>query len=107
MKRRHHNLLKNALSIGALVISLGALQSPLWRPVVAPRCVTAKAGKTVTFEYEYNIEKATILHSRTAGVLASGPRQLMIHGREPGHTCLIIRYKGGESKLFDVVVLPG
>jgi hypothetical protein len=107
MQTRHHNFLKNALAITALLISLAALQSPLWRPDTAPRCVTAKAGGTVTFDYQSDIEKATILHRRTASLAVTGPRQLVIHGNAPGRTCLIIHYKGGESRLYEVVILPG
>ena len=106
MEIRHSKTLKNALGVTVLLLALAALQSPLWRPAVAPRCVTAKAGGTVFFEYEYDIEKATILHGRTASVAATGPRELKIHGNAPGHTCLIIHYKGGESRLYEVVLLP-
>jgi hypothetical protein len=102
-----NSCLKNALSITALLISLAALQCPLWFPAGALRCVTARAGDNVFFDYEDDIRKATIMQSGTATVLATGPRQLMIHGNAPGRTCLIINYKDGQSRLFEVVVLPG
>jgi hypothetical protein len=107
METRRHNCLKNALSVTALLISLAALQSPLWRPASEPYCVTAKAGGTVTFDYNCDIEKATILHRRTATLSVTGPRQVKIHGVAPGRTALIIRYGGGESRLYKVVILPG
>ena len=107
MDTRRHILLKNALSITALILSMAALQSPLWRPRVAPRSVTAKAGGTATVACEGEIEKAMIFHKRTATLTAPGPGQLMIHGHAPGKTSLLIRYKDGDSAIYEVVVIPG
>jgi Flp pilus assembly secretin CpaC len=102
-----HSFLKNALSITALVISLAALQCPLWLPALATHRITAKTGGTAVFDYEHDIEKATILRSTIANISAAGPHQLMIHGNKPGRTTLIINYKDGKSRLYEVVVLPG
>jgi hypothetical protein len=107
METRRNIALKNALSTTALLISLAALQCPLWLPAMATHSVTAKAGGTVVFDYDGDIARATILQGRTANVEATGPRQLMIHGNMPGRTCLIIKNKDGQSRLYEVVVLPG
>jgi hypothetical protein len=107
MKSNRSRYLKNALSITALLLSLAALQCPLWLPAVATRTVTAKAGATVFFEYEGRLAKASILQSRTASLSAAGPYKLAIHAHTPGRTCMIIHYKDGRSRLYEVVVLPG
>jgi hypothetical protein len=101
------NIVKNALSVIALLLSLAAVQSPLWRPAVPPRCVTAKAGGTVLVDYGRAIDRASILQKRTATLTAAGPHRLMIHAHAPGRTCLIINYKDGQSRLYEVVVIPG
>ena len=90
-----------------MVLSLAVLQSPLWLPAMRPLCVTAKTGGTVLFNYGRDIDTATILEKRIASLTDAGLHQLMIHAHAPGRTCLIINYKGGESRLYEVVVLPG
>ncbi len=107
MQPRVKHYLINALSVTALVLSLAAVQSPLWRPVLGTPCFTAKTGGIVFFDYGREIEKATILQSHTASLSAVGPHQLAIHAHAPGHTRMLIKYKDGERKLYDVVVLPG
>jgi len=107
MEHSRRNHLKNALSVIALVLSLAALQSPLWRPAGVSRCLTAKAGGTVLLDYGHDIERASILQKRTASLTAAGPHRLMIHAHAPGRTSLIINYRDGQSRLYEVVVLPG
>lgn len=106
MDSRKHKYLKNVLGIFAFLLSFAALQSPLWRPVIADPPVTAKVGGTVVFQYGRDMEKAVILRSSTATLTAGGRHQLVIHGRHPGHTHLLIKYKDGERKLYDIVVVP-
>lgn len=106
MRTRLHNGLKNTLSIIALLLSLAALQSPLWRPKIAGPAVTMQPGGTAVFAYSGEIEKATILHSGTATLSAGGPRQIVIHAHQPGRTHLLIHYKNGQSKLYEVIVRP-
>jgi hypothetical protein len=107
MQSRGTRYLKNSLSILALLLSLAALQSPLWLPVIAPRCLTATVGLTVILPYQGEIEKATIFQKRMATLYQGGPGQLMIHGNVPGKTNLLIRYKHGDTKLYEIVILPG
>jgi hypothetical protein len=99
--------LKNFLGVSALLLSLAVLQSPLWRPKETPRCVTAKAGGTVVFPYQGELENAMVFRKRTATLSAAGPGKIAIHAHAPGRTSLLIRLKGGESKVYELVVLPG
>jgi hypothetical protein len=103
---RRHTYLKNFLSITALILSWAALQSPLWRPADAPLSVTAKTGGSVILAYDGELENAMIFHKSTATLSAGGPGHLVIHGHAAGKTSLLIRCKHGESKLYQVVVLP-
>jgi hypothetical protein len=107
MTTQRSTFLKNFLSITALLLSLAALQSPLWRPNPAPLYVTAKAGATVIFPYKGQIEKAVIFRKKNATLSAGSPGQLMIHAHNPGKTSMLIRYKDGVSRLFELIVLPG
>lgn len=106
MKKALNRYLKNTLSAAALVLSLAALQSPLWPPAVPVLSVTAKAGSTVLLDYGSEMRKAIILQNRTASLSSAGPHQLAIHAHAPGRTALIVTYKNGESRMYDVVVVP-
>ncbi len=107
MATRRSTYLKNFFSITAVLLSLAVLQSPLWRPAGAPRCVTTTEGGTVILEYEGQLDSATIFRKETATVSVPAPGRLAIHAHEPGKTSLLMRFKDGESRLYDVVVLPG
>jgi hypothetical protein len=97
----------NLLSITALVLSFGALQSPLWRPAVTTPCVTATVGGTAVLAFDGQIDRASIFQKKTATLSSDGPGRLIIHGRTTGTTNLLLRYKDGDSKLYEIVVLPG
>ena len=107
MTEKGSTYLKKVLSIAALLLSLAALQSPLWRPEAATRSVTAKAGGTVTVPYDGQLDKAVIFRRRMATLSAGSPGQLVIHAHAPGKTSMLIRYKDGDSVLYEVIVLPG
>jgi hypothetical protein len=96
---------RNFVRITALILSLAALQSPLWRPPVDR--VTAKSGGTADVIYGGQLEKAMIFKRQNATLTAPGPGHLVIHGHAPGKTSLLIRCKGGISKVYEIVVLPG
>ena len=57
--------------------------------------------------YEGEIERAMVFQKRNATLSAAGPGQLAVHGHVPGKTSLLIRFKGGESKVYEIIVLPG
>ena len=107
MEIRRAKGLMNVVGVTALMLLLAALQSPLWRPATAPQCFTAKPGGTLLFDYGRDIVRASILQKHTASLSSAGPHRLAIHAHAPGRTCLIIHYKNGENRLYEVVVLPG
>ena len=106
MEARHSSRIKNLLSVTSLLLSLAALQGPLWRPHAAPRYVTAKVGGTAVLTYDGAIQRASIFEKRTASLSTGGPHQILIHGHAPGRTSLMIVYQNGERALYRVVVLP-
>lgn len=95
---------KNLLSIGALILSLAALQSPLWRPHNAIHVVTVEAGTSAVISCDRDIERAGILEKSIATPTFTNPRRLVVHGKTPGRTTLIICSKDGTREMCDVVV---
>jgi len=106
MNSRNNSHLKNLLAMLALLLSLAALQGPLWRPTEAPPCLTATSGGTVTLAYDRELLNAVIFQSATASLSAGAKGELLIHGHTPGRTRLLIRYKDGDSRVYEIVVLP-
>jgi hypothetical protein len=107
MNRRRSVYLKKFLGITALMLLLAAVQSPLSRPTAALESVTARSGMATILKYNGEIERAMIFQRRTATLTASGSGRLVIHGHEPGKTSLLIHFKSGDSKVYEVVVIPG
>ena len=107
MQPSTHQKCKSFLAILALLLSLAALQSPLWRPESAPQSITAKAGGTALVNFDGELDRATIFHRKTATLSNVGPGQIMVHGWNPGKTSLLIRCKDGNSTVYEVVILPG
>jgi hypothetical protein len=97
--------IKNFLAVASLLLSLAALQSPLWRPEPTPS-LTAKAGDTLIFPYQGELQRALIFQKEMATLSGAVPGQLAIHTHSPGKTRMLIRFKDGASKVYDLVVLP-
>jgi hypothetical protein len=107
MRTRRSTFLKNLLSITALLLSLAALQSPLWQPNPSPLSVTAKSGTTVIFAYQGQLQKAIIFHKSNATLSPGSPGQILIHAHHPGKTSMLIQCKDADSRLYELVILPG
>ena len=99
--------MKNFLSVLALVLSLAALQSPLWRPRNSARLLTIETGTSMVVAYDRDVEKAGIMQRQTATPVLKSIREVVVHGNAPGRTTLIICSKDGRSERYDVVVKTG
>ena len=99
--------MKNFLSMLALILSLAALQSPLWQPKNSARLLTIETGTSLVVAYDRDVEKAGIMERKTATPILKSVREVMVHGNAPGRTTLIICSKDGRSEMYDVMVKTG
>lgn len=63
-------------------------------------------GKSLMVDSPVNIQRVALADGGIAETLVTSPRELLIHGRAPGQTSLIVWQQGGNRLLFDLNVLP-
>jgi pilus assembly protein CpaC len=63
------------------------------------------AGKSVVVDSPLPIERISVGFGDVAEAVAIGPRELLLNGKSPGVTSLIIWEEGGTRRVFDVTVL--
>jgi hypothetical protein len=107
METRRSVRVKNFLAITALLLALAALQCPLWRGGSPPSRLTARSGRTILVPYEGDIQRALIFQKRNATLSGAGRGQLAIHAHQPGKTRMLIQFKDGVSRVYELLVLPG
>lgn len=62
------------------------------------------AGKSVVVTSDRPIERVAVGVGEIAEAAAVGPREVLVHGKTPGETTLIVWQEGGGKLYFDVVV---
>ncbi len=63
-------------------------------------------GKSLIVDSPAVIERVSLADGGIAEAMATTPHELLIHGKTPGQTSLIMWQKGGNRVLFDLNVLP-
>jgi pilus assembly protein CpaC len=71
----------------------------------APRELSVTAGKSIVMDSPVNIERVSVANGDLAEAVAVSPREVVINGKLPGETSLIIWQQGGNRILFDLDVL--
>ncbi len=70
----------------------------------APLVVTV--GKSLVLDNAMNIQRISLANGDLAEAVAVNPREVLINGKLPGETSLIIWQQGGPRLLFDLSVRP-
>jgi len=68
--------------------------------------LSVMVGKSLMVDSPVNIQRVALADGVIAETLVTSPRELLIHGRAPGQTTLIVWQQGGTRLLFDLNVLP-
>jgi pilus assembly protein CpaC len=63
-------------------------------------------GKSVVVDSSLPIERISIGFGDIAEATAVSPREVLVNGKAPGETSLIIWQKGGTKQFFDITVRP-
>jgi pilus assembly protein CpaC len=104
MSRKHifHRL---ACAAGALLTLAGlpaTLSASELKAENAPLVVTV--GKSLVLDNAMNIQRISLANGDLAEAVAVNPREVLINGKAPGETSLIIWQQGGPRLLFDLAV---
>jgi len=84
---------------GALFAAEMQGQSP-----TTPLVVTV--GKALVLDNALNIQRVSLANGELAEAVAVNPREVLINGKAPGETTLIIWQQGGPRLLYDLAVRP-
>jgi pilus assembly protein CpaC len=85
---------------GAALATAEALQQP------SPRELAVGVGKSIIMDSPVNIERVSVANGELAEAVAVTPREVLINGKMPGETSLVIWQQGGNRLVFDLVVQP-
>jgi len=93
-----------AVTLALAVVSLYAAPAP--RPASSPREMFVTVGKSVVVDSPVIIERVSIADDKVAEAVAANPREIVVNGKAPGETSLIVWQKGGSRLMFDLRVVP-
>jgi pilus assembly protein CpaC len=97
-------------SFGAVaILTVTALSAQQPAQTTAPqtsRELVLTAGKSLVVNSAATIERVAVGFGEVAEARAVGPREVLLDGKAPGETSLIIWQEGGNKLFFDVVVRP-
>ena len=71
-----------------------------------PRELVLTVGKSLVVNSASNIERIVVGYGDVAEARALGPNEVLVNGKTPGETSLIIWQHGGSTLYFDVTVRP-
>jgi hypothetical protein len=95
---------KSLLSIGVLMLSLAALQGPLWRSrqVIVP--VAVRAGGATLLQSDRPIAQVSMDSNPQATAEIVGDRDVLLRGKILGEARLTVALKDGHLNMYRVVV---
>ena len=96
---------KSLLSIGALMLCLAALQSPLWRtaqPLVT--AVAVRSGGATLIASDGPIAGIAVEPAGQVSAEVVGEREVLVRGKAVGAARVVISSKDGQVRTFNVFV---
>src|SRR5690348_11969144 len=87
-------------SIAAVAILL-ALPPRALTQDEAPRELTVTVGKSLLVDSPVNVSRIAVGNGDVAEATATSPREVLVNGRAPGETTLIVWQQSGNRLIFD------
>jgi pilus assembly protein CpaC len=94
----------DALLLGALALCANALRGAAPEPA---QQLQVTSGKTRLLDTEVNIERVSVAAPEFAEAVPVSPRTLMLNGRAPGETSLVVWLVDGTRREYDLSVRAG
>jgi pilus assembly protein CpaC len=98
-----HRTLTAALFATVLSAQAPAPQTPA-APAAGARELFVTAGKSVVVDSPVAIQRVSVANDAVAQAIATSPREVLINGKAPGETSLVIWQQNGQRQFFDVAV---
>jgi pilus assembly protein CpaC len=90
----------------AVLVAMVAAAAPLAMGQEEARELSVLVGKSILVDSPVNIERVSVADPALAEAVAASPRELILNGRNPGETSLILWQQGGTRLVFDLKVTP-
>src|SRR4051812_14279135 len=84
--------------------AFGFAQQP--QSAIGARDMTITVGKSVIVDSPVNIQRVSVGNEIVAEAVAVNPREVLVNGKAPGETSLIVWQDNGNRLFFDVSVRP-
>lgn len=75
-------------------------------PATAARELFVTVGKSLLVDSPTVIQRVSVANGTIAEALATSPREVLVNGKAPGETSLIIWQQNGTRLIFDLIVEP-
>jgi hypothetical protein len=95
---------KSLLSVGVLMLSLAALQGPLWRTQQPSAQIIVRSGGAVLIASDRPVAGVVMDQTQQATAEVVGDREVLVRGKALGEAHLTISSKDGHTSLYRVVV---
>jgi hypothetical protein len=95
---------QSIIAIGVLMLSLAALQSPLWHSQATGAAVAVRSGGATLFASDRPIAQVALDSTAQATAEVVGDHEVLIRGKALGETQLQIASKDGHTSTYRVVV---
>jgi len=101
MRRRNYLLI---LPLAMAIMAMG--QAPVQKasPSSTPRDLALNVGKSLVLESPEDIQRVSVANGETLELVAVSPREVVINGKAPGESSLILWQASGNRLMFDVTV---
>ena len=95
----------------AAAVSTGVAMTPAAQAQPAPttvtRDLTVTAGKSLIVDSPVNIQRVSVADPLIAEAFAVTPREVVVNGKAPGETTIVVWQDGGNRLVFDLSVRAG
>jgi len=81
-----------------------ASQAPVAEPRTVTRDMTVTTGKSLVVDSPVQIQRVSVANPEVAEAIAVSPREIVINGKAPGETSVIVWQEGGNRLIFDLTV---
>ena len=92
------------LTAALLVHAETPMQQPAPDQPVAARTLYVTVGKSLVVDSPVVIQRISLANGEIAEALATSPRELLVNGKAPGETSLIVWQENGNRLLFDLII---
>ncbi len=101
---------RSVFLLTVLILPIGDAWAQAQTTVQAPgsgaRELFVTTGKSLVVESPVEIRRVAVANANVAEAVAVAPREILVNGKTPGETSLVVWQQGGNRILFDLRVKP-